>query len=92
MFKQEYEQLLLLVKDHILPRLTDLEEEVRLLRKVTWPVCQRQIETSPLSDTESKREFFRHLSDEETLELLRLKSRLPNSLVLTEFDRIRGVA
>ena len=29
-----------LVKDNILPRLTQLENEVYLLRRITWPVCQ----------------------------------------------------
>ena len=28
------------LKDHLVPRLTELEEEVRLLRKITWPICQ----------------------------------------------------
>jgi len=29
-----------LLREIILPRLCDLEQEVQLLRKMTWPVCQ----------------------------------------------------
>jgi len=42
-------QLRTLVRENILPRLTELEEEVRLLRKVTWPVCQRLTEVRLLA-------------------------------------------
>ena len=33
-------QLRMLIRENVLPRLGLLEEELRLLRKVTWPVCQ----------------------------------------------------
>ncbi len=62
-----------LVKDHILPRLTQLEEEVRLLREVTWPVCQALREKSQLAD---KNEFMRLLDDEEVLKLLKIKQEI----------------
>jgi len=29
-----------LLREIVLPRLCDLEQEVQLLRKTTWPVCQ----------------------------------------------------
>jgi len=64
-----------LIKDNILVRLTDLEEEVRLLRKVTWPICQGLNEKSQLSDIESKREFLKYLKPEEVEMLLKLKSK-----------------
>jgi hypothetical protein len=64
-----------LVRDVLLPRLADLEEEVRLLRKVTWPVCQGLREKTQLDDLESKREFLRWLDPEEAVTLLKLKSR-----------------
>ena len=60
-----------LVKDHILPRLTQLEEEVRLLREVTWPVCQALREKSQLDD---KMQFMRLLSDDEIIKLLKMKN------------------
>ena len=57
-----------------MPRITELEEEVRLLRKVCWPVCQRLTEKHALGDIESKREFLERLDDEEVWMLLRRKS------------------
>ena len=62
-----------LVKDHILPRMTQLEEEVRLLREVTWPVCQALREKSQLVD---KTEFMRFLNDEEVVKLLKMKNEI----------------
>lgn len=62
-----------LVKDHVLPRLTHLEEEVRLLREVTWPVCQSLREKSQLDD---KTEFMRFLPEEEIINLLKLKHKI----------------
>ena len=64
-----------LLRDNILPRLTDLEEQVRLLRRVTWPVCQSAKEQSQLCDIESKRQFLSTLGPDEANELLRLKSK-----------------
>ena len=60
-----------MVKDHVLPRLTQLEEEVRLLREVTWPVCQALREKSQLAD---KAQFMGILSDDEILKLLKMKN------------------
>ena len=64
-----------LLRDNVLPRLTNLEEQVRLLRKVTWPVCQSIKENSQLSDIPSKKEFLKSLDPEEVALLLRLKSK-----------------
>jgi hypothetical protein len=64
-----------LLRDNILPRLTNLEEQVRLLRKVTWPVCQGLKEKSQLGDILSKREFLSTLDHDEVMLLLKLKSK-----------------
>jgi len=64
-----------LVRDVILPRLTDLEEQVRHLRKVTWPVCQGLREKTQLDDIQAKREFLSELDPGEIEMLLRLKSK-----------------
>ena len=64
-----------LLRDNILPRLTDLEEQVRLLRKITWPVCQGLKEKTQLDDIVSKREFLVDLSRDEILMLLTIKSK-----------------
>jgi len=64
-----------LLRDNILPRLTDLEEQVRLLRKVTWPVCQGLKEKTQLDDMDSKREFLQSLDYDEIIMLLMCKSK-----------------
>ena len=65
-----------MLRDHVLPRLSELEEEIRLLRRVTWPVCQTIKEGgNQLSDIQCKKEFLKHLDPEEVEFLLRKKSR-----------------
>ena len=44
-----------LIKDVILPRIDQLEDELRELRRVTWPVCQSLRETSQLTDLKNKK-------------------------------------
>lgn len=63
-----------LVKDHILPRLTQLEEELRELRLVTWPVCQSLRETSQLTDIKNKKRFLCMLDMDEIQLLLHEKA------------------
>ena len=87
--EEQVKQVRVLVRENILPRLTELEEQVRLLRKVTWPVCQRLTEKGPLSDIESKREFLRFLDDDEVWALLKAKAQ-GRSLVTAEYDRIKN--
>jgi len=79
-------QVRILIRENILPRLTDLEQEVRLLRKVTWPVCQGLRESGQLDDIRAKREFLGDLDPDEIRMLLRRKS--TGSLLREEFDRI----
>jgi hypothetical protein len=80
------EQVRILIRENILPRLTDLEQEVRLLRKVTWPVCQGLRESGQLDDIRAKREFLGDLDPDEIRMLLRRKS--TGSLLREEFDRV----
>jgi len=80
------EQVRILIRENILPRLTDLEQEVRLLRKVTWPVCQGLRESGQLDDIRAKREFLGDLDPDEIRMLLRRKS--TGSLLREELDRI----
>jgi hypothetical protein len=81
-------QLRLLVCENLLPRITELEEQVRLLRRVTWPVCQRLTEKNQLSDIESKRVFLQFLDDDEVWDLLMRKAQ-GRPIVRAEFDRVR---
>lgn len=66
-----------LLKDNIIPRLTDLEIEIKALRRVTWPLCQSQLETSgPFQGLAEKKRFFMNLYEDEVYELLKLKARI----------------
>lgn len=59
---------------HVLERLTNVEEELRELREVTWPVCQAQLdEKNNLKNIFQKRNLLRWLDLEEVTKLLRLK-------------------
>lgn len=64
------------VKDHILPRLTQLEEEVRVLREVTWPVCQSIREQTQISDIQKKKQVLLMLDPEEARKLLDTKTKI----------------
>ena len=69
-----------------------LEEEIYLLRKHTWPYVQSRKETSQVDDTRAKREFLKNLDDDTVLELLRLKSKFSRNPGLQgrEFDLLRN--
>jgi hypothetical protein len=73
------------IKEHLLPRLSELEEEVRLLRKVTWPVCQNIRESTQLDDIKCKREFLQNLDPDEVRMLLKRKSK---GLLVEEYNQL----
>lgn len=61
----------------ILKRLTDVEEELRELREITWPVCQMLLDKkNQMNNIEEKKYFFSHLDPDECKKLLRLKNKL----------------
>jgi len=62
---------------HVLERLTEVEEGLRQLREVTWPVCQGQLEkdTGPFDNIKSKRRFFQFLDLQEVKNLLKCKAK-----------------
>ena len=63
------------LKTHVLPRLDQLEIEIKALRDVTWPVCQGIREKNgPFQFITEKRKFFKHLFKEDAIELLKLKA------------------
>ena len=66
----------LLVRENILPRITQLEEEVRMLRAVTWQICQALKESSQLDDIPNKKRFFSILDEDEVKLLLAEKSKI----------------
>ena len=56
-------------------RLAKLEEEVKLLRRVTWSVCQGARETHGVfQHLREKAEFLKNLAVEEIVLLLNLKA------------------
>jgi len=60
---------------HILERLTEVEEGLRDLREVTWPVCQGLLDRNgPFNNRREKYSFFRFIERSEILRLLRLKA------------------
>lgn len=71
-----------LLKDNIIPRLTNLEIEVRYLREVCWPVCQGLREKTQLSDIENKKNFLKESTDsiEEIKNLLSEKQKINQKL------------
>jgi hypothetical protein len=87
-----------LIKDNVLPRLIQLEEEVRELRRVTWPVCQSLRETSQLTDIGNKKRFLMMLDEDEIKMLLEEKAKVSSRplefssvcLVSDELGLLRG--
>ena len=59
-----------MIKDHLLPRIGQLELEVQALRLVTWPVCQSLREQSQLDDLVNKKMFLKMLESSEIRKLL----------------------
>jgi hypothetical protein len=64
-----------LVRTLLIPRLDQLEAEVKMLRELTWPVCQGLIEDgNPLNFSDEKRKYFRLLYKDEAMKLLDKKA------------------
>ena len=66
----------LLIKTVILEELLRHDEEIKKLRKATWPVCQCIKETSQITDISSKLEFLSDLDYNEIQELLKEKTKV----------------
>ena len=82
------------MKNFLLPRLDQLEAEVKALREVTWPVCQALLEEGdPLKYTQEKRKFLKLFFKDEAVDLLMRKAsfeglRENKVLIDQEFDMI----
>lgn len=68
-----------LIREVILPELIQLKLEIASLRKHIWPQVQAMKEQHQLDDMEAKIDFLSGLEDNETIELLNLKTRLSNN-------------
>jgi hypothetical protein len=73
-----------LIREVILPQLIKIEIELNALRKHTWPYVQGKKEMGQLDDMEAKKDFFKHLDAETTIELIRRKARLSKNVGLQE--------
>lgn len=64
-----------LIRENILPRLDNMESELRELREVTWPYCQAQRDrNSVFHNMKEKRTLLRWLDVDEIRKLLRRKA------------------
>lgn len=80
----------LLIHDCLIPRIHKLEDELRLLRRATWPVCQSLTEDSQLSDVHNKELFLNTLDDLEVKKLLVLKDEIARKPLLhSTFNLLR---
>jgi hypothetical protein len=77
------DELRVFIKDHLLPRLDQLENEVQILRSVCWPVCQALRENGyQLSDINNKIIFLSTLHPADADKLLREKAKLTHRMKL----------
>ena len=74
-----------MIREHVLPRLNDLETELQKLRRVTWPVCQRALEVNQLDKIHEKKKFLDGLDEDEIKLLLKLKAQGRLTLIDDEF-------
>ena len=92
---ENLEQIRLLLKENILPRLDNHEAEIYELRDVTWPVCQGQRDTAAggmFTNIKAKRLFFKFMNPIDILRLLKRKAIVMGmcpSLVYEELRQIR---
>lgn len=64
-----------LIRENILPRLDNMENELRELREVTWPYCQAQRDRhSVFHNMKEKRLLLKWLDVDEIRKLLRRKA------------------
>jgi hypothetical protein len=84
-----------LVRTLLIPRLDQLEAEVKMLRELTWPVCQSLKEDgNPLNCIHEKRRYFSHLYKDEAIYLLEKKAKFSGtSIIVTnqELDLICSI-
>lgn len=81
------------IKTFLLPRIDQLEAEVKMLRELTWPVCQALKENgNPLSFSDEKRKYFSLLFKDDAMDLLAKKAEftgITDKVILdAEYDNI----
>lgn len=68
------------IREHLLPRITQLEQELRHLRRVTWPVCQSLRERWSTDEIPEKWMLLGELHPDEARQLVSHKQRVKPSL------------
>jgi hypothetical protein len=88
----EVNELRILIRKVLIPRIKQLEDEVSSLRNHTWPYVQSQKESHPLDDINAKVDFLKQLDNNTIIKLIRLKSKMSNNsdLSVLEYDIING--
>jgi hypothetical protein len=84
--RADADELRSMIKDHILPRLDQLENEVTMLRSVCWPVCQALRENGQLADIHSKAIFLSHMHPQDMARLVLDKAKVIRKLKLGSAD------
>ena len=69
-----------LIKDNLIPRITELECQNYMLRKIAWPVCQLHFEKSQLDSLNMKAKALYGLSRDEIISLLLSKERIAKDI------------
>ena len=85
-------ELKIMIHKVLLPRIRQLEEELKSLRKHTWPYVQSQKEQNQIDDIETKRDFIKNLDDDTIKELLNIKAIYSGSsnLQKTEYNLLKN--
>lgn len=83
-----------LIKENILPRLDQMEYELYMLRKHTWPYVQSKREMTQLDKMPEKMEFLKCLDTEVIQELLVIKGQYSKSgnLCVQEYDMLKNIS
>ena len=88
------DQMHLLIKENILPRLDNHEAEIYELREVTWPVCQGQRDTAAggiFKNLKAKRSFFKFMDVTEILRLLKRKAIVMGMCPSLAYEELRQI-
>ncbi len=70
------DELAKFIREHLLPRLTQLEQEVHHLRRVTWPVCQALKEKWATDEIPEKWKVLSDLHPDDARQLVNTKQRI----------------
>jgi len=88
------EQIQLLIRENILPRLDSHEAEIYDLRDVTWPVCQGQRDLAAggvFTHIKAKQHFFKFMHPRDILRLLKRKAAVMGMCPSLAYEELRQI-